>query len=144
MDDLCIHDNLVIPAQDLSWSAVRAGGPGGQHVNKVSTKVELRFDLPGNTTLSQAVKARLRRLAGVRRLDADGRLVLTEQQSRSQSQNLTEALERLRTLISAALVVPKKRKATRPSRAAKRRRLQDKRKLAEKKQRRRHVARNDD
>jgi ribosome-associated protein len=136
MFDLPITPSLVIPARDLSWTAVRASGPGGQNVNKLSTKVDLRFDLSGCQTLSEPVKIRLRAL-GRHRLDADGNLVIVEQGTRNQSQNLERAREKLAELVRAALTPPKKRKPTKPSRGSKRRRLEHKHKQAEKKRGRR-------
>jgi ribosome-associated protein len=135
MKGLAIHDQLSIPSRDLSWSAARSSGPGGQNVNKVATKVILRFDLEGTVALTHAQKRRLRKLAG-RRLDADGGILISAQAERSQSQNLERARESLRRLILKSLVVPKRRVATKPSKSQKRRRLQDKRRQSEKKKRR--------
>ncbi len=101
-NDLVISDGLTIPARDLSWSASRASGPGGQNVNKVSTKVTLRFDLRGTEALTRAQKLRLRKLAG-KRVDAQGSLVLNAQAERSQRQNLERARDRLRKLIGRLL-----------------------------------------
>jgi len=130
--DLPITEHLVIPGDELTVSATRSSGPGGQNVNKVATRIELRFDLAGSEALSDGVKARLReRHAG--RLDAEGRLILTSQATRNRLRNLTDARRRLAELIRDALTPPKPRKATRPSRAAKRRRLDAKRRHAEKK-----------
>ncbi len=136
MDDLRIDRRVVIPAVDLSWTAVRSSGPGGQNVNKVASKVDLRFDLDGTTALSPEAKQRLRRMAAAR-LDKDGRLVVTSQATRDQSRNLEDAREKLAALILRALAVPKKRKATKPSKGAKERRLKEKRARSEKKERRR-------
>ena len=142
MKQLPINDRVTIPGRDLSWGAARASGPGGQNINKVATKVTLRFDLRGTEALTQTQKRRLRKLAG-RRLDADGGVLVTAQAERSQSQNLERARATLRRLVLEALVPPKPRVATKPSRAQKRRRLQDKRRQSEKKQSRAPVMRDD-
>jgi ribosome-associated protein len=132
MSDLFVAPGVILPGSDLSWTAVRSGGPGGQNVNKVASKVELRFDLPGTDALSPDVKARLRRLAAGR-LDADGRILIVSQVTRAQPQNLEDARERLAALVRAALRPPKRRRKTRPTRASKERRLGEKRKHSEKK-----------
>ena len=134
-DGLRIDEVIVIPESELSWSAARASGPGGQNVNKVSSKVELRFDLAGTSVLGPAVKARLRARAG-KKLDREGRLVLVSQATRDQLRNLEDARDKLAALVRQALEEPKARKATRPSKAAKRRRLDDKRRQGDKKRER--------
>jgi len=116
---------LLIPDDDLSVAFVRSGGPGGQNVNKVSSAVQLRFDLQGSAVLSETVKQRLRRLAG-RRLTDEGAVLIIAHTQRSQEQNRRDAEERLAQLIEAALVEPKKRHATKPTRASKVRRLDSK------------------
>jgi ribosome-associated protein len=131
-EPLVINHAITVPAADLEWSAVRASGPGGQNVNKVASKVELRFDLERTGALEPAAKARLRALAGSR-LDADGRLRVVSQLTRDQSRNLEDAREKLRELILRALSPPAPRRPTRPSKAAKRRRLDEKRRLSDKK-----------
>ncbi|MFZ5892610.1 MAG: alternative ribosome rescue aminoacyl-tRNA hydrolase ArfB [Myxococcota bacterium] len=133
-DDLIVSSRLTIPGSELDWSAVRASGPGGQNVNKVATKVVLSFD-PRSPSLPAAVSARLQALAK-NRLDAEGRLVVTCDETRSQSKNLKLACERLAELIRAALVVPRRRRATRPSAAVKRARVEHKRLTGEKKRQR--------
>jgi ribosome-associated protein len=120
--DLVVNERLTVPGRDLSWSASRASGPGGQNVNKVATKVTLRFDLRGTDSLTRTQKARLRKLAG-KRIDAQGALVVNAQAERSQRQNLERARDGLRKLIGKALVPPKRRVATKPSRTAKLKRL---------------------
>lgn len=135
-DDLVIQPGLSIPEAELSWTAVRASGPGGQNVNKVASKVELRFDFEHSRVLGEAVKARLRKLAA-QRLDANGNILITSQATRNQPQNLADARRRLAELVRRALVVPKRRVRTKPSRAAREARLAEKRRHAEKKQTRR-------
>ncbi len=120
-----VTPNVVIPDTDLSFAFVRASGPGGQNVNKVSSAVQLRFDMRGSTALTETVKSRLRGLAG-RRVTDDGAILIIARNQRSQEHNRREALERLTELIQRALVVPKTRKATKPTRASRERRLEHK------------------
>ena len=138
MKPLVINDRVTIPAADLSWTASRSSGPGGQNVNKLSTKVTLRFDLVGTDSLTQTQKRRLKKLAG-RRLAADGAVLVNAQAERSQAQNLERARDTLRFLVRKALATPKRRVATKPSRAQRRRRLENKRRVSEKKHARRPV-----
>jgi len=104
---------------------VRASGPGGQNVNKVSTAAELRFDLAGTRSLEPAVKLRLRALAG-RRVTDDGALIIVARNHRTQEGNRRDALERLTDLVRRALAAPKSRRPTRPTRASRERRLDTK------------------
>lgn len=122
---LRVNAELAIPDNELRLSFVRSSGPGGQNVNKVATAVQLRYDLAGSAVLSEAVKARLRGLSG-RRLTADGELIIVARGTRSQDQNRREAEERLAELVRRALVPPKTRKATAPTRGARERRLETK------------------
>ena len=126
LEPLDVAPGVVIPAADLSWTAVRSSGPGGQNVNKVSSKVELLFDLRGSRALVPEVKARLRALAG-KRVDAEGFLHVVSQRTRDQQQNLGDARDKLSALIAAALVRPKPRRPTKPTRGSQRRRMDDKR-----------------
>jgi len=120
-----ITPNLVINDDEISEKFVKASGPGGQHVNKTSSAVELRFDVRGSPSLSEDVKARLERLAGSR-LTQDGVLILFSQGTRSQEMNRQEVRERLAELIRQALHRPKARRPTKPTYASKLRRLDGK------------------
>ena len=136
VEPLVITPSLSIPGSDLSWEASRSSGPGGQNINKVASKVELRFNLPGTRALSLEIKERLANLAATR-LDADGWILIVSQLTRDQGRNLDDALDKLRQLILRALVRPTPRRPTRPTRASKERRLTAKRHHSERKQGRR-------
>ena len=131
-----VVDGVVLPAAELSWSAVRASGPGGQNVNKVSSKVVLRFDLAQTRALDYRTRARLRAIAGAR-VDKEGVLTVSSQKTRDQQRNLEDAREKLAELVRLALVRETPRRPTRPSKSAKRRRMDDKRRLSIKKTSRR-------
>ena len=122
---LSVTPDIVIPDDELEWKFIRSSGPGGQNVNKVSSAVQLRFLLPINSTLSAAVRNRLRRLAGQKLID-DGSILIQARSERSQERNRQEALGRLGALIQAALIEPKIRKKTKPTRASKERRIDSK------------------
>jgi ribosome-associated protein len=138
-EPLVINDTITLPAADLRWTAVRASGPGGQNVNKVSSKVELRFDLAHTTALPAFARARLRELAGSK-VGTSGELLVTSQKTRDQTKNLEDARAKLADLVRRALERPTPRRPTRPSRARVRARLDDKRKQGEKKAARRTSA----
>jgi len=121
-----VNDTITIDESELSESFVRASGPGGQNVNKVSSAVQLRFDVRHSPSLPNDVAVRLMRLAG-KRLTKDGVLVIIAQQFREQERNRADARERLADLIRQAAVRPKPRRATKVPRAAKRKRLESKR-----------------
>lgn len=125
-DDVRVSDELLIPGEELELRASRAGGPGGQHVNTTSSRVELRWDVRASAALTDAQRMRvLERLA--HRLTNDGVLVLHASEHRSQHRNREAALSRLATIVAEALEVPRERRPTRPTRAARRRRLEAKR-----------------
>ena len=120
-----ITDQIVLDERELEETFIRASGPGGQNVNKLSTAVQLRFDVRHSPALPAPVRARLERLAG-RRLTRDGVLIITAQRHRTQERNRAEARERLIDLIRRAAVPPVPRRKTKPSLAARQRRLADK------------------
>jgi ribosome-associated protein len=126
---LFISEQVAIPDEELEWKFIRSSGPGGQNVNKVASAVQLRFWLPRNTSLSAPVKHRLRRLAGQKLVD-DGTILFSARNERSQEQNRRAALERLADLIRAAMIEPKIRKKTRPTRASMERRIESKKRRA--------------
>jgi len=135
-DALVVDDRVAIPRHELLVRASRAGGAGGQHVNKTSSRIEIRWNVRTSTALDEPARARvLAKLAS--RLDGEGNVRVVSSEMRSQLQNRTRAEQRLAQLIAKALVVPKARKRTKPSRAAKENRLQEKKKQSERKRNRR-------
>src|SRR5439155_13793007 len=124
-DPLFVSPSLTIPADELRWTSVRSSGPGGQNVNKVSSKVELRFDFEHSRVLTGETKARLRAMAASR-LDADGMLLVVSQATRDRQRNLDDARAKLGEIVFLACQRPKRRKPTRPSFGATQTRLQEK------------------
>jgi ribosome-associated protein len=125
-----INDDIVIHDWELSESFTRSSGPGGQNVNKVSTAVELRFEAARSPALTQAQKARLKRIAG-RKWTSEGALLIRVEDTRSQARNREIAEDRLAEMIRAALVAPKRRVPTKPTLGSKRRRIEAKKQRGE-------------
>ena len=123
---LRVRSGLVLPASELSVRRTRSGGPGGQHVNKVATRVELEFDVEGSTVLSLEEKARIRARLGSR-MSRAGVLRVVAQSERSQARNESEARRRLAALLERALAIAPPRRPTRPTAASRNQRLEAKR-----------------
>jgi ribosome-associated protein len=134
-----VAPGVTVPGGALTVRAVRSSGPGGQNVNKVASKVELRVDLGAVTGLAADARERLAALAAAR-LDAEGRLLVTSQRTRDQHRNLEDAREKVRQLVARALRAPRRRRATRPSAGSREQRLASKRLLAARKRQRRRPA----
>jgi len=143
MDAILVAAGVIVPGSALSFRAVRASGPGGQNVNKVASKVELRVDLGMVEGLSPPARERLRMLAGPR-LDADGRLLVTSQRTRDQHRNLEDAREKVRQILGRALQTPRARRATAPTASAREERLREKKRRAARKRARALAERDED
>jgi ribosome-associated protein len=142
-NSLVISPDLRIPLSELQYRASRSGGPGGQHVNTSSTRVEVAWNVAASASLSPEQRTRLlQQLAS--RLDTEGQLRLVSSGTRSQLRNKEDVTERLRSTLAGALIIRKKRKPTRPSRASKAARLEAKRKRAATKRQRRAPGGEDD
>jgi len=131
-EPLFVSPALTVPANELHFTSVRASGPGGQNVNKVSSKVELRFDFERSKVLGDELKARLRVLASGR-LDAEGQILIVSQLTRDRQRNLEDARQKLVDLLVAAGRRPKRRRPTKPSRGATETRLREKRRHSDRK-----------
>jgi ribosome-associated protein len=136
MEPIQVTPRVWVEEGAIRMHAVRASGPGGQNVNKVSSKVELRVDLGGVVGLTGPQRQRLH-VAAARHVDEDGHLVVVSQKTRSQVQNLDDAREKVRALVAGALIAPVRRIPTKPTRASKARRLDTKRRQSKKKEGRR-------
>ena len=133
-----ITDSIYINESEVKESFIRSSGPGGQHVNKVATAVQLRFNAKNSGNISAKVYKRLRAIAGSK-LTENGNLIIVSREHRSQSQNRRVALDKLISLLQQAAKKPKRRKKTRPSRASVEKRLRNKRLQSEKKKSRRNI-----
>ena len=133
-----ITDSVYINESEVKESFIRSSGPGGQHVNKVATAVQLRFNAKNSGNISEEVYNRLRTIAGSK-LTEDGNLIIVSRVHRSQIQNRQAALDKLISLLQQAAKKPKRRKKTRPSRASVEKRLRNKRLQSEKKKSRRNI-----
>jgi len=135
-DGIVVSPTLTIPASELTFRASRAGGPGGQHVNTSSTRIELVWNVAASRALTDEQRERLlQKLSS--RLDGERNLRVVASDRRSQRQNRESAEERMAELVRHALIVPKKRRPTKPTRAAKQARLESKRRISDKKRERR-------
>jgi ribosome-associated protein len=131
-----ITPTIAIDEREIDESFVRASGPGGQNVNKLSTAVQLRFDVRHSPSLPEDVRTRLERLSGSR-LTTEGVLIISAQRHRTQARNRDDALDRLIVMIRQAAVVPRKRRPTRPTKASRERRIESKKRNARTKRLRR-------
>jgi ribosome-associated protein len=130
VDDLTISRLHTLPGHSLTVRTSRASGPGGQHVNRTETKVQLQFDPRAVPWIDEGARLRMVALAG-RQVDKEGRILITSQEHREQAQNLEAARDKLKALVQKALVRPKRRVATKPTRASKTRRLDAKKRRGE-------------
>jgi ribosome-associated protein len=131
-DDLIINERITIPGWEFDYSSSRSSGPGGQSVNKTNSRISLRWHIDSSSALTPGQKTRVKRKLKTR-LDSAGYLAIHAETDRSQLRNKELARERLGQLVVDALVIPKRRRATRPSRAAKERRIEGKKQLSVKK-----------
>jgi ribosome-associated protein len=133
-----VTDTIELPDDELTFTYARSGGPGGQNVNKVESKAVLRWNLAATTAVSDAVKGRLRKLFPSR-VTAEGEFLVVSQVYRDQPRNREDCLLKLAEMVRAALVVPKVRRATKPTKGSQRRRLEEKKRQGDRKSSRRAV-----
>jgi len=141
-EDLILSRTRVLPGHSLTVRTARASGPGGQHVNRTETKVQLSFDPRAVLWIDEGTRLRILALAG-RQVDSEGCIYLTSQEHRDQAQNLEAAREKLKALVLKALVRPKRRIATKPTRASKARRVDEKKHRGKTKAQRGRVSRDE-
>jgi ribosome-associated protein len=132
---LMVTARLKIPLREFRFTFSRSSGPGGQNVNKLNTKAQLRWPVMESPSLSEAVRRRLVAKYG-RRITSDGDFLVTSQRFRDAGRNVADCLEKLRAMLAEVAVAPKRRKPTRPTRSSVRRRLENKRKKSQRKQQR--------
>ena len=135
-DDIVISEAIRIPRSELTFQFSRSGGPGGQNVNKLSTRVQMRWNVDETEALPEDVRRRLKS-HNHKRINSEGELLLTSQRYRDQARNIEDCVEKLRELVAAAAVIPHRRRPTKPTAGSHRRRLQSKRERSERKMRRR-------
>ena len=133
-----INSTVQLDEREVHYDLIRASGPGGQNVNKVSSAIQLRFDISNSPSLSAEIKDRLVRLTG-KRVTNEGILIIEARRYRTQEQNRADALSRLVIWIQKAITIPKKRKATRPSVTARAKRMEEKKKRSQTKRIRRYI-----
>lgn len=134
-DDIIINDLVVIPASELQYTASRSSGPGGQHVNKTDSRIQIRWNIPTSSALSDFLKHRVMNVLAAR-LTENGDLLMASDSNRSQHRNKEEVNQRLAALVREALVPPKPRRKTKPTRASRQRRLDEKKKRSDVKRQR--------
>ena len=135
---MCFHGHVHIDPKNIKWEFIRASGPGGQNVNKVATAVQLRYQIDGDSGLSEQTKTRLKRISR-NKINNRGELIIEARRFRTQLQNRYDAIQKLLLLIQRAAETPAARKKTRPSRIAIQRRLENKKRQGEKKRLRQKV-----
>jgi ribosome-associated protein len=134
-DDIIINDMVTIPSSELQYTASRSSGPGGQHVNKTDSRIQVRWNVPSTSALSDFLKQRVMKALATRLTD-DGDLLLASDSNRSQRRNRDDVTQRLAALVREALVPPKPRRKTKPTRASRQKRLDEKKKRSDVKRQR--------